>query len=57
MQKRPGAFVFIGNGVREGDGGGNLHMPNYDFNDDAIPYGVAYWLSVVDGELGSETPR
>lgn len=57
MQKRPGAFVFIGNGVREGDGGGNLHMPNYDFNDDAIPYGVAYWLSVVDGELGSATPR
>ncbi|MDQ2138737.1 M20 aminoacylase family protein [Alcaligenaceae bacterium B3P038] len=57
MQKRPGAFVFIGNGVREGDGGGNLHMPNYDFNDDAIPYGVAYWLSVVDGELGSAASR
>jgi len=52
LQKRPGAFVFIGNGVRQGDGGGNLHMPNYDFNDEAIPYGVAYWLSVVDGELG-----
>ncbi|MET4575078.1 amidohydrolase [Ottowia thiooxydans] len=53
MQKRPGAFMLIGNGRRLGDGGGDLHMPNYDFNDKAIPYGIAYWLSVVDEELGS----
>ncbi len=53
QQQRPGSFVFIGNGVRKGDGGGNLHMPNYDFNDEAIPYGIAYWLAVVDEELGS----
>jgi hippurate hydrolase len=53
MQKRPGSFVFIGNGQRVGDGGGNLHMPNYDFNDEAIPYGIAYWLAIVDEELGA----
>ena len=51
LQKKPGAFMFIGNGQRLGDGGGHLHMPNYDFNDEALPYGIAYWLSVVDGEL------
>ncbi len=51
-QQRPGAFAFIGNGVRTGEGGGNLHTPNYDFNDEALPFGIAYWLSVVDGELG-----
>lgn len=51
LQKRPGAFMFIGNGRRIGDGGGHLHMPNYDFNDEALPYGIAYWLSVVDQEL------
>jgi amidohydrolase len=55
MQKRPGSFVFIGNGQRSGDGGGNLHMPNYDFNDEAIPYGIAYWLAIVDEELGART--
>lgn len=53
LQKRPGAFVFIGNGRRIGDGGGHLHMPNYDFNDDALAYGIAYWLAVVDEELGA----
>ena len=51
LQQRPGAFMLIGNGRRLGDGGGNLHMPNYDFNDDALPYGIAYWLSVVNEEL------
>ncbi|MDB5743919.1 MAG: amidohydrolase [Polaromonas sp.] len=53
LQQRPGAFMFIGNGRRLGDGGGHLHMPNYDFNDDALPYGIAYWLSLVDEELGT----
>ncbi len=55
MQKRPGSFVFIGNGQRKGNGGGHLHMPNYDFNDEALPYGIAYWLSVVDEELGASS--
>jgi hippurate hydrolase len=53
LQQRPGAFLFIGNGRRSGDGGGHLHMPNYDFNDEALPYGIGYWLSVVNEELGS----
>ncbi|MEO7242949.1 MAG: amidohydrolase [Variovorax sp.] len=57
MQKRPGAFVFIGNGQRQGDGGGHLHMPNYDFDDAALPYGIAYWLAVVDEEVGACEPR
>ena len=55
LQKKPGAFLFIGNGRRIGTGGGNLHMPNYDFNDDALPYGIGYWLSVVDEELGQRS--
>lgn len=53
LRERPGSLMFIGNGQHKGDGGGHLHMPNYDFNDEAIPYGVAYWLSVVEEELGS----
>jgi amidohydrolase len=54
LQQRPGAFVFIGNGRRIGDGGGHLHMPNYDFNDEALPYGIAYWLSLAEHELGTD---
>lgn len=55
LQQCPGAFIFIGNGRRLGAGGGNLHMPNYDFNDEAIPFGIAYWLSIVREELGLGT--
>jgi hippurate hydrolase len=48
LRVRPGAFMFIGNGMK----GGALHTPLYDFNDDIIPLGAAYWLSVVQQELG-----
>lgn len=51
LREREGNFIALGNGTRTGDGGGGLHMPTYDFNDLAIPYGIAYWLSLVNGEL------
>ena len=35
LQRRPGAFVWIGNGPS--DGGRALHNPNYDFNDAILP--------------------
>ena len=57
MRVRPGAYMLIGNGRHEGEGGGNVHTPNYDFNDQALPLGIAYWLSIVnkelDGRMGS----
>ncbi len=43
LEARPGAFVFIGNGPSAG-----LHHPEYDFNDDAIPYGVSYFAKLVE---------
>ncbi len=51
MRQRPGAYMLIGNGNHDGDGGGQVHTPHYDFNDDALPYGIAYWISVVNREL------
>ena len=42
LEARPGAFVFIGNGDSAG-----LHHPAYDFNDAAIPIGIAYWVALV----------
>ena len=44
--KRPGAFVFIGNGESA-----PLHTTRYDFNDDIAPVGVAYWTKLVEAAL------
>jgi hippurate hydrolase len=54
---RPGGFVFIGNGdANDGDGGDGevhqLHTPGYDFNDDILALGAAYWVKLVEMELG-----
>lgn len=43
---RPGAFIFIGNGDSAG-----LHHPGYDFDDEAIPAGVSYWVRLVERAL------
>jgi hippurate hydrolase len=49
LLKRPGCNVMIGNG--DGPKWRNNHMPDYDFNDEIIVLGAAYWVSVVDQEL------
>jgi hippurate hydrolase len=46
LQKRPGAYAWIGNGP--GEGGCILHNPHYDFNDEALPLGAAYWCRLVE---------
>jgi hippurate hydrolase len=50
LEARPGAFIFMGQGAGGATSEG-LHTPNYDFNDDAIPYGVGYWVSLVGQEM------
>ncbi|WP_211868305.1 M20 aminoacylase family protein [Neoroseomonas terrae] len=52
LKARPGSFMFMGIGAG-GPSSEGLHTPTYDFNDDAIPVGVQYWLSLVKQELGS----
>ena len=46
LNARPGAFIFIGNGDTAG-----LHHPAYDFNDEAIPHGVSYWVKLAETVL------
>jgi hippurate hydrolase len=46
LEARPGAFIFIGNGT-----GAGLHHPAYNFNDEAIPIGVSYWVRLVETAL------
>jgi amidohydrolase len=43
LNKRPGAFIIIGNGIGPG-----LHNPAYNFNDEAIPIGVSYWARLAE---------
>lgn len=50
---RPGAIIGIGNGVRPDGTWDALHTPKYDFNDEILPLGGAYWVSVVHQELRS----
>jgi hippurate hydrolase len=42
----PGCYVWLGNGL--GEGGCMLHSPHYDFNDDVIPTGIAYWVALTE---------
>ena len=50
LQKRPGAYIRLGNGVGE-DGGCMVHNPLYDFNDKALPIGAAFWTHLVQSYL------
>ena len=42
LETRPGSFLFIGNGDSA-----PLHNPGFDFDDRAIPYGIAFFSGVV----------
>ncbi|MBB4955664.1 hippurate hydrolase [Agrobacterium vitis] len=46
LKARPGAYIMIGNGETAG-----LHNPAYDFNDEAIAYGISYWAKLVEQRL------
>jgi hippurate hydrolase len=49
LQKRPGAYVWLGNG--DGAGGCMLHNPRYDFNDAILPIGASYWARLAETAL------
>ena len=46
LQKRPGAYLFMG--IGEGAG---LHNPNYDFNDAAAPVGASFFARLIEKAL------
>ena len=46
LEARPGAFIFVGNGDSAA-----LHHPSYDFNDEVLPYGMSYWVELVETAL------
>ena len=46
LEARPGSFIFIGNGDTAA-----LHHPEFDFNDEIIPYGISYWVKLAETAL------
>ncbi len=46
LQKRPGAMIWVGNGDTAG-----VHHPDYDFNDEAIPFGTSYWVRLAETRM------
>lgn len=53
LQRKPGAYFLIGNGdgahrsAGHGMGPCMLHNPSYDFNDELLPLGSAFWVHLV----------
>lgn len=50
LEKCPGCYLFIGNGLKESDAasGYDLHNPHYDFNDKNIAIGATYWVTLAE---------
>jgi amidohydrolase len=46
LERKPGAYIFMGGGGD--DDAPMLHSPDYDFNDEALPYGASYWAKLVE---------
>ena len=50
LSRKPGAFMNVGI-AQGGAGQALLHTPQYDFNDEAIPYGAALFARLVERKL------
>jgi len=50
LEKVPGSYLLIGNGDQStgGHGACMVHNPNYDFDDDNIATGSAYWSLLAE---------
>lgn len=46
LQVKPGAYIWLGTGP-----GANLHHPQFNFNDEILTTGVAYFVKLVKNQL------
>ena len=51
LQKVPGCYFFVGNGLAGGAGGCMVHNPGYDFNDQIIEPAAKFWVELVNAFL------
>ena len=50
LQHKSGCFVRMGNGTESA----MLHSSKYDFNDQNLTFGVAYWTRLVERYLDAD---
>ena len=53
LERVPGSYLLIGNGIGNGAGACMVHNPGYDFNDHNIAVGSAYWVLLAQRFLVS----
>ena len=46
LEERPGAYILLGNGDSSA-----VHHPEYNFNDDAIPFGCSWLVELVEQKM------
>lgn len=49
LEQKPGCYIMLGSGA--GPDTSMVHNPGYDFNDAALPVGVAYWVHLAQAYL------
>lgn len=49
LKERPGSYFFLGG--RTGENDRPLHHPGYNFNDDLLPVGAAFWTELTEHYL------
>lgn len=54
LERVPGSYLLIGNGDGASPGACMVHNPAYDFNDDNLPVGAAYWVMLAERFLQAE---
>jgi hippurate hydrolase len=56
LEHRPGCYLLIGNGDGDSAGACMVHNPGYDFNDDNVMVGAAYWTRLAERYLTDAAP-
>jgi hippurate hydrolase len=51
LQKKPGCYAWLGTGTDPNCP--QLHSPRFDFNDDMLALGAAYWVRLAEKRLGA----
>jgi hippurate hydrolase len=49
LNAKQGAYLMLGGGRRADDP--LLHHPKYDFNDEVLPVGASWWVTLVEQQL------
>ena len=57
LERVPGCYLLVGNGSGNEPGACMVHNPAYDFNDDNIAVGAAYWVALAQDYLSPPPHR